>query len=178
MGPGTLVGLYLLRSPELVISLLAVLKAGGAYLPLDPGAPTERTAYILGDASAAFVLVRSTSARPPDVPECTEVLEVDRLDLTGHPSGPPHPAAGPADLAYVIYTSGSTGRPKGVMVEHRNMSGFCAAMDEVFSAPTTHGESRRPPRSQRMTAPLATGGVPSQMVCSASRAVTCGDQIT
>ncbi|HVR96470.1 MAG TPA: amino acid adenylation domain-containing protein, partial [Thermoanaerobaculia bacterium] len=99
VGPEVVVGLRLERSPELVIAALAVLLAGGAYLPLDPSHPDERQAMLLADAGAALVLT------PETWPEA--------------PARSVRPAVDPEGLAYVLYTSGSTGRPKGVMVPHR-----------------------------------------------------------
>jgi amino acid adenylation domain-containing protein len=100
IGPGSLVALRLPRSPELVVALLGALKAGAAYVPVDPAYPPERIRYLLEDSGAALVL--------EDLPE-----------LRGEPAHDPEQWAGPDDLAYVIYTSGSTGRPKGVAVTHR-----------------------------------------------------------
>ncbi|MDJ0460312.1 non-ribosomal peptide synthetase [Streptomyces sp. H27-C3] len=119
--PDTVVGICMERSFEMVIALWAVMKAGGAYLPLEPGYPAERLQYMIEDSSADIVLTQSAT----DVSALSGIRHVLRLDaegrLSGEPAGDaPAPAgAGPEHLAYVIYTSGSTGRPKGVMVEHR-----------------------------------------------------------
>ncbi|MEU6075489.1 amino acid adenylation domain-containing protein [Micromonospora sp. NPDC047074] len=119
-GPQTLVGVCLDRRVELVVALLAALRAGAAYLPLDPGQPADRLRYILDDAGATVVVTHSDLAgRLPagGVP----VALVDR-DLPQRPAAPPPlPAGSPDDIAYVIYTSGSTGRPKGVPVSHANV---------------------------------------------------------
>jgi natural product biosynthesis luciferase-like monooxygenase protein len=134
VGPGVLVGLALPRSADLVVALLAVLRAGGAYLPLDLAAPAERNAGILADAGARWLL---TAPGPPPLPlpDGTEALPLDRLDDgTGARADLPEDPAAPADPAYVIYTSGSTGRPKGVLVEHRAVVNFCAAMDRLLPA--------------------------------------------
>ncbi|MET8582263.1 amino acid adenylation domain-containing protein [Streptomyces collinus] len=118
VSPDTVVGVHMERSLEMVIALWAVMKAGGAYLPLEPGYPADRLAYMLHDSDTGLVL-----SQPHLSIEAPEVLH---LDTDGRPLAaadlPPvaePAAAGPRDLAYVIYTSGSTGRPKGVMVEHR-----------------------------------------------------------
>ncbi|MFK4071137.1 MupA/Atu3671 family FMN-dependent luciferase-like monooxygenase [Streptomyces sp. NPDC029674] len=136
--PGALVGLCLPRTPELVVALLAVLKSGAAYVPLDPAAPAERNAYILGDAGARLLLTESALRPGVSCPEHTEILCLDELSESelgaGATSGPSDGGARPEDLAYAIYTSGSTGRPKGVMVEHRNVVNFCAAMTDEFGA--------------------------------------------
>ncbi|WNM40179.1 amino acid adenylation domain-containing protein [Micromonospora halotolerans] len=111
------VGVCLPRTPELVVALLAVLKAGTAYVPLDPAYPPARVAFMTADSGVRLVLTRADLAgRFPDT-----AVPVDRLDPVGDGTDPGVPAT-PADLAYVIYTSGSTGRPKGVAIEHRSAS--------------------------------------------------------
>ncbi|MFD3507486.1 amino acid adenylation domain-containing protein [Nocardia sp. NPDC058666] len=119
IGPETLVGLAIRRSPELVVAMYAVLTAGGAYLPLDPDHPAERTAYILDTARPACVL----SLDDIEVPSGTTVLRLGELDFTGVHGDPVQPAELLAPLhpehpAYVLFTSGSTGKPKGVVVSH------------------------------------------------------------
>ncbi|WP_306365015.1 non-ribosomal peptide synthase/polyketide synthase [Nocardia sp. CC227C] len=123
VGPESLVGLHLRRSPELVIAMYAIQAAGGAYVPLDPDHPAERLGHILDTARPVCVLTR-TADRPGvlDAP----VISVDTLALDGYPSTPLTDAERiaplrPANTAYVIFTSGSTGRPKGVAVSHRSI---------------------------------------------------------
>jgi amino acid adenylation domain-containing protein len=119
------VALCLERSPEMIVAILAVLKAGAAYLPLDPQHPRERLAYMLADANAALVLVQTPLLPLLPPPPCDRpVLCLDRgLQLAaGESDGDPHPRGWPDGLAYVMYTSGSTGRPKGVMVPHRGVA--------------------------------------------------------
>jgi amino acid adenylation domain-containing protein len=131
VGPGVLVGIYLTRSIEMVVSLLATLKAGGAYIPLDPDYPAARLEYMLRDAAARVVLTeeRIAAGLPGNLPH---VIEVDRATEgeAGSPDAPPTSPVSPTDLAYVIHTSGSTGNPKGVMIEHHNVANFFRAMDE------------------------------------------------
>lgn len=111
------VGVCLPRTPELVVALLAVLKAGACYVPLDPAYPPARVAFMAADSGARLVLTRADLAdRFPDL-----AVPIDRLDLPGDGTDPAVPTT-PTDLAYVIYTSGSTGRPKGVAIEHRSAS--------------------------------------------------------
>ncbi|MCA9554900.1 MAG: amino acid adenylation domain-containing protein, partial [Myxococcales bacterium] len=119
--PEGLVGVFLDRTADLVVGILAVLKAGGAYLPLDLSYPKERVAFILEDADSPLVL--TTTNLQDDLPETgAKVLCLDEeaQALEVESSARPHLKIGPERLAYVIYTSGSTGAPKGVMVTHGN----------------------------------------------------------
>jgi amino acid adenylation domain-containing protein/non-ribosomal peptide synthase protein (TIGR01720 family) len=122
--PGALVGLCAERSLDLVVGLLAILKSGAGYLPLDPGYPADRLAFLLADSGAAHVLVQG-DALGPDVAGPTPAPRLIRLDgpLPDETDavtlpGPPHPD----QPAYVIYTSGSTGQPKGVVITHANVA--------------------------------------------------------
>ncbi|MGW8776039.1 amino acid adenylation domain-containing protein, partial [Streptomyces sp. NPDC055794] len=136
IGPDALVALALPRSPELVVALLAVVKSGAAYVPLDPDYPADRLAHALSDSAPAALLTdRATADRLPG-------HEVPRIVL-GEADGDPYPATDltqgervrpldPADTAYVIYTSGSTGRPKGVAVPHRNVVRLFSATEHWF----------------------------------------------
>ncbi len=126
VGPERLVGLHLERSPEMIIALLAVLKAGGAYLPLDPDYPAERLEFMLADSGASVLLTQS-HLQGKIAATAPRVLAVDALQLDG-PDGDLPQSAKPDNLAYVIYTSGSTGAPKGVMVEHRNVLNHARAL--------------------------------------------------
>ncbi|MVU79075.1 amino acid adenylation domain-containing protein [Nocardia sp. ET3-3] len=121
VGPESLVGLSLRRSPELVIGMYAVLTAGGAYVPLDPDHPAERIAHILDTAQPVCVLTTIADAVP--VPDGTGVVYLDVLDNDVFNGAPLNPGellgkVLPEHPAYVIFTSGSTGRPKGVAVSH------------------------------------------------------------
>ncbi|MEU0851415.1 amino acid adenylation domain-containing protein [Streptomyces flaveolus] len=116
-GPGTVVAVSVPRSVELVVTLLAVLKAGAAYLPLDPDYPAARLTYMLRDA-APVCAVTDHAGRLPDGTDA-EVVVLDGLDVSSYAWTDPARALTPAHPAYVIYTSGSTGRPKGVVVPHR-----------------------------------------------------------
>ena len=121
VGPGVLVGVRLPRSLDTVIALLAILKAGGGYLPLDPAYPPRRLEYMLTDSCAAMVLTE--------------------LDDQLGPCGRPGRRASPSDTAYVIYTSGSTGQPKGVIVEHHSVVNLITwaghALGDAVAAPWT-----------------------------------------
>jgi amino acid adenylation domain-containing protein len=134
VGPDGLVGVCLDRSIELVVAILGVLKAGGAYLPLDPAYPPERLAFMLEDARARVLITdESLAAAFPahsEVSVC--LLDRDAEAIGREEGGALDVAVSPDDLAYVIYTSGSTGNPKGVLVTHRNVDRLFAATDEWF----------------------------------------------
>jgi amino acid adenylation domain-containing protein len=142
--PGTLVGVMLDRSLEMLIGLLAVWKAGAAYIPLDPSHPKDRLAFILSDAQVKVLVTQSDFEFPH--PE-TRVIEIDRLvDLIQQQSVvKPVVLRTSDDLAYVIYTSGSTGVPKGVQITHRSLTHLlwnvskrpgCSPEDYVLAATT------------------------------------------
>ncbi|MFI6151650.1 non-ribosomal peptide synthetase [Kitasatospora sp. NPDC051170] len=124
VGPGRVVGVSAERSPELVVALLAVLKAGGAFLYLDPALPAERLGFMVEDADAALVLGPQGFAGRP-------VLPLDAQPVAGEVE---EAAVAPGDLAYVIYTSGSTGRPKGILVEHAGLLNYVEWLVTEFVA--------------------------------------------
>ncbi|HIQ21351.1 MAG TPA: amino acid adenylation domain-containing protein, partial [Planctomycetes bacterium] len=121
-GPGTLVGLCFDRSPELIVSLLGILKAGAAYVPLDPDYPQARLAYMVRDAGVDL-LVTHNGLDDPLPTDGIRVIRVerDRASIDAQPAVAPEVKLSPDELAYVIYTSGSTGEPKGVEVPHRGL---------------------------------------------------------
>ncbi|HEU4882248.1 MAG TPA: amino acid adenylation domain-containing protein [Longimicrobium sp.] len=123
VGPDVRVALLLERSAALVTAQLAVLKAGGAYTPLDAGGPAERAAYMLRVAGAAAVLTRAgLRDRLPETDAAVLALDEEADALASEPSHPPVLELDPENVAYVIFTSGSTGVPKGVAVPHRGLS--------------------------------------------------------
>jgi non-ribosomal peptide synthetase component F len=114
---GDLVGIYLDRSLSMVIAALAIIKAGGAYLPLQPGLPRERLTYMLQDAQVPVVIAQSATAGDLVDGKCRVVAIDDEAEAIAKQSAAPPPCVlNDASLAYVIYTSGSTGQPKGVEV--------------------------------------------------------------
>ena len=118
VGPETIVGLCVERSFEMIVGLLGVLKAGGAYLPIDPDYPQDRIAFMIEDAAPALVLTQDhLRERLPEMVE-TLRLDADWPEIAEESPANPAPRATPHNLAYVIYTSGSTGKPKGVGVTH------------------------------------------------------------
>ncbi|MFF1650733.1 amino acid adenylation domain-containing protein, partial [Streptomyces sp. NPDC058240] len=135
VGRGDSVAVALGRSVDTIVSLLATMKAGAAYVPVDPAYPAERIAYILGDARPALVLTSTAlqSALPDDGPE--RVL-LDEVQLPA--DGLPPTGLVPLDAAYIIYTSGSTGRPKGVVVSHNGVASMAAAHRGAFGGGAGH----------------------------------------
>jgi amino acid adenylation domain-containing protein len=127
VGPGSLVGLSIPRSPMLVIALLGIHKAGGAYVPLDPGFPAERLAYMLADSGAKVLVTAGSADDLIELPPGVAILDLDTLPTAGSLDNPVSGAA-PMDTAYVIHTSGSTGRPKGVAVSHGSVVNFLWSM--------------------------------------------------
>jgi amino acid adenylation domain-containing protein len=132
VGPGQFVGLHLAPSTELVVALLAVLRAGGAYLPLPPGYPAERLRFMLADSGTRIVLGdpgRTLGAAK------ARIVELDAGLLARLPDARPEQRARPQDFAYVIYTSGSTGQPKGVAITHANLAASTAARLATYPGP-------------------------------------------
>ncbi|GLU48920.1 non-ribosomal peptide synthetase [Nocardiopsis ansamitocini] len=138
--PGRVVAVALERTADLVATLLAVLKTGAAYLPLDPGFPADRLAHMLAD-SGAVLLVTTTDLAPalPDTAERVVLDAPDTLTAVAAAPGRPFDRAGAGSgtsaidsAAYVLYTSGSTGRPKGVVVSHRGLVNFLVDMAARF----------------------------------------------
>jgi amino acid adenylation domain-containing protein len=134
--PDTLVGLQMERSIEMVIGLLAIHKAGGAYLPLDPDFPVDRLALMIEDSQSPIMLTQQRLIPKLNIGSTVRSIAIDTIwpEITHNPTNNPSTNVKPANLAYIIYTSGSTGKPKGVMVEHRNAVNFFTGMDERIGA--------------------------------------------
>ena len=153
VGPESLVAVIMERSTDLVIALLAVLKAGGAYLPIDPDYPTDRITYTLTDATPSLILTHQTSTAKtttapntpqppvPPVPPALPVLTLDdpavreklaKLNSADVTDTERTTVLLPGHPAYVIYTSGSTGHPKGVSVPHGNVVRLFASTRQWF----------------------------------------------
>ncbi|MDB4951818.1 MAG: Malonyl CoA-acyl carrier protein transacylase [Gemmatimonadetes bacterium] len=129
-GPEARVAICLERSAEMVVAMLAVLKAGAAYLPLDPAYPVDRLAYMLEDSGAAVLVTRDAlRGLLPSADVRTVAVDGDAAAIDTANTGPVRGSVHGGNAAYVIYTSGSTGRPKGVVVTHANAASFFAGMD-------------------------------------------------
>jgi pristinamycin I synthase-3/4 len=129
-GPDQVIGICTQRCPEMIVAILAILKAGAAYLPLDPDHPDDRIAYMLADANPGIVLTT-----PDLTPRLETLTQASILDLTqplDTPDTNTKPKTTPNNLAYVIYTSGSTGKPKGTMVENDAVVRLFSATDDWF----------------------------------------------
>ena len=132
--PESLVGIFLERSPEMLVGMLGILKAGGTYVPLDPASPAERLSFISRDAGLSVVLTREGLRESFPAGDAklicldTDWKAIAHEDSTNFDSG-----VTAENLAYVVYTSGSTGRPKGVLVEHRQLSNYVSGVRERLS---------------------------------------------
>jgi amino acid adenylation domain-containing protein len=130
-GPEDLVGVCLPRTSNLIVALLAVLKTGAAYVPIDPAYPEDRIAYILNDARAN-TLITNTEHKGP-----WRTIQIDQ-ERDNNSTTRPATTATNSNLAYVIYTSGSTGLPKGVMIEHRHTTAMITWATKTFTAELTN----------------------------------------
>jgi amino acid adenylation domain-containing protein len=128
-----LIGICLDRSPDMILALLAVLKAGAAYVPLDPAYPKDRLAFILQDSQISFLLTEHLLLdRFDQLPPQVICLDSDRNSISLESIENINSGAVPDNAAYVIYTSGSTGRPKGVLVTHNNVTRLFEATRPLF----------------------------------------------
>ncbi len=142
VGPETMVGVCLERSPEMLIGLLGILKAGGAYVPLDPAYPAERIAYVLADAQVPVLLTqRSTALTLASTISNFKslALDTDWPNIASESAANLNTAVEAENLAYTIYTSGSTGKPKGVNISQRALVNFLMSMRDApgFTAQDT-----------------------------------------
>ena len=126
-GPGACVALLFSRSAEAIIAILAVLKTGAAYLPIDPALPAARVEFMLVDA-APIAAITTARLRSRLDKQKVEVLIVSDVAMAAQPSTP-LPAPSPDDIAYLIYTSGTTGMPKGVAISHHNVTQLLESLD-------------------------------------------------
>ena len=123
----TIVGIMVNRSFEMIIAILAVLKSGGAYIPIDPEYPLERVSYMLENSKSKFLLSTKSLNEKHNFEQ--EIIEIDLdSELYNNPKENLKHITKPDDLSYLIYTSGSTGTPKGVMLTQKNLCNFCKSM--------------------------------------------------
>ncbi|MET1081128.1 MAG: condensation domain-containing protein, partial [Pseudomonas sp.] len=122
VGPDARVGLCLERGNAMIVGLLAILKAGGAFVPLDPDYPRERLAFMVEDSGLRWLLSSAELLPRLALPVAVEVLCLEALELSAYPASAPEVDLQPLHLAYLIYTSGSTGTPKGVAIDHAGLS--------------------------------------------------------
>jgi len=131
VGPNVVVGIFLERSAEMLIALLGVLKAGGAYLPLDSSYPRDRLKVMLEDAQVSVVLTtRKEKAELPDHEVCTICLDSDSQAIRRERDSNVGLQMNGEELAYILYTSGSTGKPKGVQIPHRALVNCLTSMQQ------------------------------------------------
>ncbi len=131
--PDELIALYSEREPHLLVAILAILKAGAAYLPIDPVYPPERVHFMLEDAQARLVLTQSKLVSHLKLKDQSVfLLDDDWPELANEPETNPQTSVNPHNLIYVIYTSGSTGRPKGTLITHYNVVRLFQATDAWF----------------------------------------------
>lgn len=132
-GSETLVGLAVDRSPQMLIAILGVLKAGSAYVPIDPNYPSARTALVIQDAQLGVIL--TTEKIRAILPVCSAriiSLDGDAEAVAAQSSDPVRSSIAEDNLAYVIYTSGSTGKPKGVLIEHRSLVNYIRWANRMY----------------------------------------------
>ncbi|MFT9640115.1 AMP-binding protein, partial [Alcaligenes phenolicus] len=139
VGPESLVGIMLDRSEWMIVAILGILKAGAAFVPLDPAYPAERINHILGDTGLSLLVTESSQlAQWYEFSGVTLLLDQELPGWAPLPDNPPHRAE-PAHLAYVLYTSGSTGKPKGCLLEHRNLAHYIAWAAAYYFPESTTG---------------------------------------
>ncbi|HGY55853.1 MAG TPA: amino acid adenylation domain-containing protein [Caldithrix abyssi] len=131
--PDTPVGIYLERSPEVIIAILGILKAGAAYMPMDPLYPVERVSFMIEDADTRLIVTQDSLKNNLPAEKCTLIcLDTDRTEIELENSHNPDVPVKPHHLIYIIYTSGSTGKPKGTLLSHYNVRRLFQATDHWF----------------------------------------------
>src|SRR2546422_685037 len=134
VGPDILVGVFLERSPYLVVAIVGILKAGGAYVPIDPAHPKERIRYILDESRIGIVVTQESLVDElPSISGESICLDTDGAEIAREPAENILTEVKPEHLAYVLFTSGSTGRPKGVALEHRSAAAFIDWAKQVYT---------------------------------------------
>ncbi|KXJ04234.1 Tyrocidine synthase 3, partial [Exaiptasia diaphana] len=131
--PDTLIALCLDRSPEMIVSILGVLKSGAAYVPISPEYPKDRIEYIAEDANALLMITQSHLLDVLQDIDLPTTIEIDRIQLGELDASDLQSVSTSSDLAYVIYTSGTTGKPKGVLQTHGNVQRLFSCTDHQFN---------------------------------------------
>jgi amino acid adenylation domain-containing protein len=132
-GPETLIPICVGRSVEMAVGILGILKSGAAYVPIDPGYPTERIEFMFDDTAASIVVTQgSLHAQLPTTKAQVVALDQDWARISTERADNPNVEIAPDNLAYVIYTSGSTGKPKGTMLTHANLTHYVQALQNEF----------------------------------------------
>ncbi|MCI0489790.1 MAG: amino acid adenylation domain-containing protein, partial [Blastocatellia bacterium] len=132
-GPETLIGIFLERSVEMIVSLLGILKSGAAFVPIDPSYPPDRVAFMLEDSNLSILITRQElSEKLPTCYAAVVCLDSEREEIDRESLERPSSGVTPENLAYVIYTSGSTGQPKGVLLQQGGVCNLAAAQVEAF----------------------------------------------
>ncbi|WP_199930865.1 non-ribosomal peptide synthetase [Streptomyces sp. CB02923] len=141
--PNDLIGLVVDKSELMMIAILAVWKTGAAYVPIDPGYPDDRIAFMLQDTAARLVVtneIHGERLRTLTAEAGLPVLGIERLPLAGEPTDNPVTPVTSTDLAYAIYTSGTTGRPKAVLVEHQGVVNLQVSLAKLFKLDKSEGD--------------------------------------
>ncbi|MEU7020083.1 amino acid adenylation domain-containing protein [Streptomyces sp. NPDC046203] len=141
--PGDMVGLVLDKNELMITAILAVWKAGAAYVPIDPAYPDDRIAFMLQDTRSRTVVTNEAHGerlRALPAEDARPVLDIERLPLDGLPTHRPVTPVTSTDLAYAIYTSGTTGRPKAVLVEHRGVVNLQHSLAKLFALDKSRGD--------------------------------------
>jgi len=133
LGSGARVGICLPRTPDYLVAVLAVLKSGAAYVPLDSDYPSERLAGMAADAGLSGLIINAATRGVIDTPVLPVDLDADREAIAGQPATSPSVDVQPGDPAYLLYTSGSTGRPKGVLVSHASLARALAGWQSAYA---------------------------------------------
>lgn len=131
--PNRFVGLCVDRSPEMVIGILGILKAGAAYVPIDPDYPIDRIRFMLSDTEVSIVLTQSWRLNRISIPSIQTICLDDRSLLETQSQKTPQSTVNAENLAYVIYTSGSTGVPKGVLIQHRGLCNVIVGQGQILA---------------------------------------------
>lgn len=140
IGPEVPVGIFIERSLEMAIAILGVLKAGGAYLPLDPSYPRERLGFMLEDAQVTVLLTQQTLLpKLPGVKATSVCLDSDWKEIAKHTNENVSSGVGPENLCYIIYTSGSTGKPKGTLIVHRGVVNYLSWCIQAYAVKEGRG---------------------------------------